>query len=234
MNEVYQEKEIFCYAYQIQRKCSWFCDLFFKGNVFSLIIHNIVVELGIIGFEKKINGSFEEKGIYSNLNSIVVYLGYFLLFVLLFSGLFICTSKQRNFKGFSAYSLIFFLVNISLSGFSYYERGRIKKIVDDYLILFPLSYAKFLNFLIMKALVTILDTNNIDILSNSFIMTSVFVIYDIYVFVVTDFINMSTDLLVELQFILGFFEMIFFLILTFCSIKDCCAKCCKKCKKCKK
>ena len=86
----------------------------------------------------------------------------------------------------------------------------------------------------MKSLVRILDTNNIDILSNSFIMTSVFVIYDIYVFVVTDFINMSTDLLVKLQFILGFFEMIFFLILTFCSIKDCCAKCCKKCKKCKK
>ena len=234
LKERYQENEIFCYAYQIQRKCSWFCDLFFKGNVFSLIIHNIVVELGIIGFEKKINGSLEEKGIYSNLNSIIVYLGFFLLFVLLFSGLFICTSKKNDFNNFSVYSLIFFVVNISLSGLSFIGRGKIKKIVNDYLIFFTLSYAKFLNFLVMKSLVRILDTNNIDILSNSFIMTSVFVIYDIYVFVVTDFINMSTDLLVKLQFILGFFEMIFFLILTFCSIKDCCAKCCKKCKKCKK
>ena len=54
LNESYEEEEIFGYIYQTQRKCSWFCDILFQNNIISLIIHNISIELGIIGFEKKI------------------------------------------------------------------------------------------------------------------------------------------------------------------------------------
>ena len=64
LKETYEEEEeTFCYIYQTQRKCSWFCDLFFQNNVISLIIHNISIELEIIGFEKKLNENLESRKI---------------------------------------------------------------------------------------------------------------------------------------------------------------------------
>ena len=38
LNEMYQEKEIFCYAYKVQGKCSGFCDLLLKNDFFLLLI----------------------------------------------------------------------------------------------------------------------------------------------------------------------------------------------------
>ena len=51
---MYEEKEIFCYAYKVQGQCSWLCDLLFKNDFFLILIyHNISIEISIIGFEKK-------------------------------------------------------------------------------------------------------------------------------------------------------------------------------------
>ena len=61
IKESYEEEEIFCYAYKVQRKCSWFCDLLWNNYFIALIIINIFVEIEIIGFEKKLNEDLEKK-----------------------------------------------------------------------------------------------------------------------------------------------------------------------------
>ena len=61
IKESYEEEENFCYAYKVQRKCSWFCDLLWNNYFIALIIINIFVEIEIIGFEKKLNDYLEKK-----------------------------------------------------------------------------------------------------------------------------------------------------------------------------
>ena len=109
--------------------------------------------------------------------------------------------------------------NIIISGFSSFGKKKLKNAADDWLLLIPLGYAKYINFLVLDKLVGILDEENIDILSNSFIMTCIFFIYDIIVFIVSDLFDIDSDTLILFQFIIGLFiyffllfELIFFLI----------------------
>ena len=68
--------------------------------------------------------------------------------------------------------------------------------------MFPIAYTKFINFVVINILVSISDEgNNMDILSNSFVLTSIFVIYDIIVFIVTDFLEVESNTLILIQFI---------------------------------
>jgi hypothetical protein len=67
-----------------------------------------------------------------------------------------------------------------------------------------LAYTKYINFLVLDRLVSILDDKKIDILSNSLIMTSVFFVYDIIVFLIADFLDCNSDILIFLQLIAGF------------------------------
>ena len=57
LSELYQENEQLCYCYKVQTKLSWFTDLLFKNDIFTLICINIYLEIMIIGFQKKINES---------------------------------------------------------------------------------------------------------------------------------------------------------------------------------
>ena len=211
LKETYQKEEVFCYIYKIQRKCSWFCDLFFERNMFSLIVHNIVVEMGIIGFEKKMNENLEEKSLSDNYSTIIVYLIFFLVLTILNTGWCVCLTKAKNYSGFSAFSIFFHFLNVIFSGLSYFGKGITKERTNNWVILIPIAYTKFLNFVVYEILVDSLDENNIDILSNSFVMTSVYYIYDNIVFIIADLIDADSDKLILFQFIFGILVMIFFL-----------------------
>ena len=226
LRESYTDEEIFCYVYQVQRKCSWFCDLFFRNNILSLIIHNISVEYGIVGFEKKVNENLEIKGLFDDFITIVIYLGFFSLFTLVFTGGCVHISKDKNYAYFSWLSIIFHIFNIIISGNSYFADEKTKNIFNSIFILLPLSYAKFLNFVVMDTLLTILDENNIDILSNSFVLTSVFFIYDIIVFVVIDFFDINSDTLILIQLISAIIIIICHLFSMSKSMINDCKNCC--------
>ena len=211
LKETYEEEETFCYIYQTQRKCSWFCDLFFQNNVISLIIHNISIEIGIIGFEKKLNENLESRKIEENLKSIGAYLGILIIISIIFIIIFCirysvsgsCTILGKTFTFYFIFLIIFYACDITLSGLSLFGKDKIESITDDWLILLPLAYTKYINFLVLDRLVGILDKENIDILSNSIIMTSVFFVYDIIVFLIADFLDCNSDILIFFQFIAG-------------------------------
>ena len=202
LKETYEEEETFCYIYQTQRKCSWFCDLFFNYNVISLIIHNISIELEIIGFEKKLNENLESRKIEENLKSIGAYLGILIFINIIFIIRYSVSCKTLSF--YSIFLYIFYACDAILSGFSLIAKNKLESITNDWLILLPLAYTKYINFLVLDRLVGILDKENIDILSNSLIMTSVFFVYDIIVFLIADFLDCNSDILIFLQLIAGF------------------------------
>ena len=208
LKESYEDEEIFGYIYQTQRKCSLFCDIVFENNIISLIIHNISIELGIIGFEKKLNENLESKIVNENINTLGAYLGCFLVFIFIFiigysvSGSF--TIKGKTFSFYFVFLIIFYACDISLSALSLFGKDKIESITDDWLILLPLAYTKYLNFLVLGKLVTILDSKTIDILSNSLIMTSVFFVYDIIIFLIADLLDCNSDILIYFQLGIGF------------------------------
>ena len=73
------EEEKFCYAFKVQRKCSWFYDLLWKHYFIVLIICNILVEIQNIGFEKKLNEDLEKIKLSQNFFLIVIYLSFFII-----------------------------------------------------------------------------------------------------------------------------------------------------------
>ena len=93
---MYQEKEIFFYAYKVQGKCSLFCDLLLKSDFFLLLIyHNISIEISIIGFEKKINENLESEKIEINLITLVIFLPFFIVYVFIGSNYFFKLIKKK-------------------------------------------------------------------------------------------------------------------------------------------
>ena len=213
LKESYEDEEIFGYIYQTQRKCSWFCDIVFENNIISLIIHNISIELGIIGFEKKLNEDLESRTINDNIKKIGAYFGnvIFFAFIFIIGYSFRCFNsiKVKTYTFYSIFLYIFYGVDITLSGFSLFAKNKLESITNNWLILLPLAYTKYINFLVLDKLVSLLDEQSIDILSNSIIMTSVFFIYDIIVFLISDLLDCSSDFLIFFQFTIGF--IIFFL-----------------------
>jgi hypothetical protein len=186
-----------------------------------LIVHNLFVEVGILGFEKKINENLEEKSLKDDFVIIVVYLIFFLLFTLFNTSCCVSISKAKNYAGFSLFSFFFYIVDIILSAFSRFGSANSRNRANNIPILLPIAYSKYLNFVVMDTLVSILDENNVDILSNSFVLTSVFVIYDIFAFIITDLIGISSDALILNQFIFGFFIVAYTGISTYYkSIRD--------------
>ena len=230
LNESYTDQEIFCYVYQVQRKCSWFCDLFFKNNILSLIIHNLCVELGIVGYEKKLNDNLEDNNLYDNFITIIIYLGYFSFFTFLFTGFFVCRTKNEGFNYFSWYSIIYSIIIAILSGISYFGIEKKRILINDrihnIIIMIPIAYTKFINLVVMNTLVKISDDDNeMDILSSSFVLTSIFVIYDIIVFMVIDFLDLEINTLILIQLLSAIiFSICHLFSLNKKIIKDLCKK----------
>ena len=61
------------------------------------------------------------------------------------------------------------------------------------------SLVKFVNFFETELLLVALDTSGIDILSNSFVLSSFYIIYDIIVFIITDIYDCYTKILIWVQ-----------------------------------
>ena len=77
--------------------------------------------------------------------------------------------------------------------------------------MYPISRTKFFNFILVEKLVNILDEENIDILSNSLIITLFFFIYDVIIFLITDFAEFDSDNLILFQFIMEIVILILFI-----------------------
>ena len=217
LKESYEEEEIFCYAYKVQRKCSWFCDLIFKYNVISLLAHNIFVEFGIIGFEKKINENLESNDHLYYLYIIILYFGIFIFFTIIYTKFLFSHLKGKNFAGYTLFALFFYIFDMIISAISISkEYISLKNFVNKWVIILPLSYTKYINFIVTEQFISILDEDNIDILSNSFIFTSFFIIYDMIVFIISDIIDLSAYTLTFVQLILIsslFFFIYFYLFI---------------------
>ena len=101
----------------------------------------------------------------------------------------------------------------------------IKDAIDNWVILIPISYAKFYNFLLIdklvdamekEKLVDALEKEKIDLLTNSFMMSFIFFIYDIIVFIISDLIDCDSDYLILFQLIFSILYLIFFIIYCIC------------------
>ena len=99
-----------------------------------------------------------------------------------------------------------------------------KEITNDYLILIPISITKAYNFIIIESLVNILKEEEIDILSSSFIMTCIFFVYDIIVFIITDLIDLKSDIIIIFQFAFGILVFSFYILIIIILCKKDCEK----------
>lgn len=83
---------------------------------------------------------------------------------------------------------------------------NIKSSIDYFFIPMSVSLVKFWNYFETELLLVVLDIRGIDILSNSFVLSSFYIIYDIIVFIITDIYDCDTKILIWAQ--LGFCALI--------------------------
>lgn len=201
-----QRKEFFCYCYKVQRKCSWFCDILFKKNTIVFIVFDITIELMNIGFEKIFN---EQSTNYDDKKSMIclsIYIVSFLIISLMNRSLCHCNCLDKVISETISIILIAFfsvILSIIFSGFSSFGNEGLIQFTNDYLILVSLASLRYFYFIVMKNLVNILDENNIDILSNSTVISIFLTIYKMIASIFTDILDVKKEKLVLFQFIFG-------------------------------
>jgi len=213
INELYQEEETFCYCYKIQNNMSWFCDLLFKNDVLQIIIIDIFLESLTLGFGKIINENLS-----NNLNSnlywknfliISLYIVYYLI-IALFNSCLNCLNDSKKRKKEINIDYIYELTGVTIwnsfivsifTGFSAFGGGKFKEFTDNYLILLPYALTKFYYFILINSLVKKMDADNLDLLSNSTIISLFFLIFRIVVSVLVEIIDIK--ILLIFQFIFG-------------------------------
>lgn len=255
LSEVNQGDEQFCFCYKVQGKFSWFCDLLFKNNILNYIEFDIFLELITIGFSKKIKENLQENEFNENFITLIIYLISFIIFVS-FNRLESKECRDKVKKSFmetvnkgqeeinaqqgniSLITLVNIVFVIIFSGFSYFGSESLKNFTDKYLIIFPFALTKFYYFILLNCLINIIDYGNIDLLSNSTIVSLFLLIYKLIAFLFTDVINCSTEGLILFQFIfcliiLGIFVIVliiaglaYAIFWVICTLI--CACCCKK------
>jgi len=214
VNELHQDEEQLCYCYKVQRKGSWFCDLLFKNDLFEIIMINIFLELLIIGFEKQIEINLQDNTINKNFIMIIIYSIFF--FVLALLNLIKCLDDKEKKIQSDIYRLSgltiwnCFIVTI-FSGFSLFGSDNLKDFTNKYLILIPYALTKFYYFILINSLVKDLDSDNLDLLSNSTIISLFLLIYKIIAWIFTDFLGLGIETLYLFQFIFGLIVSIFIL-----------------------
>ena len=218
VNELHQDEEQLCYCYKVQRKGSWFCDLLFKNDLFEIIMINIFLELLIIGFEKQIEINLQDNTINKNFIMIIIYSIFF--FVLALLNLIKCLDDKEKKIQSDIYRLTgltiwnCFIVTI-FSGFSLFGSDNLKDFTNKYLILIPYALTKFYYFILINSLVKDLDSDNLDLLSNSTIISLFLLIYKIIAWIFTDFLGLGIETLYLFQFIFGLLVSIFILTLIY-------------------
>ena len=231
INELYQDNEEFCYCYRTQNKISWCCELLFKNDVLEIIIINIILESLTFGFGKIISDNLQNN---LNINSlgqnfiiISIYLVYYI--IIIFFNRIKCFDKdnddndtqnnqndEKNKNKYTQYVYELFGVTIwnsfivtIFSGFSAFGTGQFKEITDTYLILLPYALTKFYYFILVNSLVKKMDASNLDLLSNSMIISLFLSIFKIISSILIDMIEIKILLL--FQFIFGLIVSLYIL-----------------------
>ena len=253
LSEVNQGDEQFCFCYKVQGKYSWFCDLLFKNDILTYIEFDIVLEIITIGFSQKINENLKENNINENFITLIIYLIIFVIsasinrleseeckakFIKAIKAKFAKEEIEHQKQNVSIIVLVNIFLVILFSGFSYFGSDNLRNFTDKYLIIIPFTLTKFYNFILLNCLINIIDYGNIDLLSNSAIVSLFLILYKIFAFIITDIINCSIEGLILFQFIFCLIVvgiLIVALILAAISlailwviIKMICACCCKK------
>ena len=221
INEFHQDSEDFCYCYKVQRKTSWICGLLFKNNLLEIIVIYIILKLIVIGFEKQIEENLKNNGININVIIIAVYVGCFLIIALI-NRLNCCKSDENQLqdKLFNLFGITVwnsFLVVI-FSGFSLFGSDGLKDFTNNYLILFPCALTKFYYFILMNSLVKDLDSDNLDLLSNSMIISLFLLIYNLIIWLISLVCDISIDILLLFQFIFGIIISLFTIYIIFYTV----------------
>ena len=254
LSELNQGNERFCYFYKIQREVSWFCDLLFKENILNLIIYNIINELIIIGFLKQLNNSLKtnEFDLISNIMMILSFLIYFTFIAFLnkiitkrcLEGCAPKVLKKDNEDSnsdeyvkqrWSTEILTIFNVFFTtiFSGFLLFGNDTLIDITLNYLITLPIAMTKFYNLILTNCLLNSMDYGNIDLLSNSMMISLFLTVYHLLSFLITDFIDVKSRILIIIQFSIGIIILFLYSIHCFkgnlnCDCCDCCdCDCCK-------
>ena len=120
------------------------------------------------------------------------------------------------------------------SGFLIFGSDKLKDITLKYLITFQIALTKFYIFILTNCLLNTMDNGNIELLSNSAIISLFLSVYHFLSFIITDILDITPNILIIFLFSIGilFFSLfIVLLILMYCikDIKDCCCDCCKCC-----
>ena len=107
---------------------------------------------------------------------------------------------------------------IIISGFSLFGNDVLKDFTNKYLILLPYAITKFYYFILINSLVKDLDSENIDLLSNSLIISLFLLVYKVIAWIFTDILEPSLDWVYLFQFIFGLIVSIFTLSVIFFNI----------------
>ena len=232
LDELYQENESLCYCYKVQRKLSWFTDLLFKNDIFALTCIDIILEIMVIGFQKKINEKLYSNTKNQNIFVISIFIISFIIFSI-FNNIQLCLSlsfsfwncilryKKRTPIGDKILKLIGisiwnFLFVIIFSGFSFFGKKELKEFTDNYLAIIPFTLSKFYNFVLMNNLVIVIDNNNIDLLSNSTVVSILLTIYNILADIIIKILDFNVEFLILIQFIFSLVIIIPLIILSLC------------------
>lgn len=216
LSELNQGDEQFCHCYKVERKFSWFCDLLFKNNILDLILFDIFLEILTIGFERKLNNKLEENDFIANFITLMIYLILFLIFSYINRTDYLCSYKSifknknnkkelddqvKNLVVIGFFDFIFVTI---FSGFSSLGKKGLKNFTNNYLIIFPYALTKFYYFVLMNCLVNIIDSGNVDLLSNSSIVSFFLLLYKLLsTFIIDILLGSSADDLILFQFIIG-------------------------------
>ena len=217
INELYQDEETFCYCYKIQNCISWCCELLFKNDVLQIIVIDIYLEVLTLGFGKIINENLAQNlntnSLQNNFLIISIYIAYYII-IAIFNSLMKYSSdmkKKKSEQNGEIYNdYLFELTGVTLwnafivtifSGFSAFGKGKFKEFTDNYLILLPYALTKFYYFILINSLVKQMDIDNLDLLSNSTIISLFLMIFRIVSSILVEIINIKVLLI--FQFVFG-------------------------------
>ena len=197
INESNQVNYFFCYCFKVQGFISWFCDLLSKKQLIALITSIILLEIQIIGFEKKLKRNLNE-----DTNYIFIYIiAYFIM-----GG----SNEMKKSGGYnSTFSFVIILATL-FSGFSYFGGESLRNFTAKYLEPNVIAMVKFYYFYIMNHLIILYDSNNVDLLSNSMVVSFFLILYNLisYLFIDIVFSDQKYEKSMMLfQFIFGILNL---------------------------
>ena len=99
------------------------------------------------------------------------------------------------------------------SGFLIFGSDILKDITLKYLITFPIALTKFYIFILTNCLLNTMDYGNIDLLSNSAIISLFLSVYHFLSFIITDILDITPYILIILQFSIGILSFSIFIVL---------------------